>query len=121
MFSEVITVSDGAVPRSYTAVSRSGMDTIRRETTAGTPSTANSTMTIRHTLDGKNQSKPNRHLVAFQYTEIDATGKAQVVTVHVVINRAKGATDATVIKLATALGEFLTTADTVSSLLIGGN
>jgi hypothetical protein len=97
------------------------MDTIRRETTAGTPSTANSTFTIRHTLDGKNQSKPNRHLVAIQYTEIDATGKAQVVTVHAVINRAKGATDASVIKLATMLGEFLTTPDTISTLLIGGN
>jgi hypothetical protein len=99
------------------------MDTIRRETTAGVLSSANSTMTIRHTIDAKNLSKPNRHLVALNRTPYDVAGKPLPITVHLVITRAKGAEDDHVTEQVVALCTWLTqnTAAAAKLMLLGGN
>jgi hypothetical protein len=121
MLTDVITVNDGVVARAYTLVSRNGMDSTRRETTAGIVSSALSGLTVKHTLDDRNIAKPNRHLVAFTYTEYDTAGKAQTCTAHCVITRAKGSTDAQVKKQIAMLAAFIAVGANQDQLLIGGN
>lgn len=121
MLTDQITLNDGVADRTFTLVSREGMDSIRRETTAGTPSSANSMFVVKHTIDSKNKSKPNRHLVSISYSETDASGNPLTATVHTVITRNKGCTDAMVGKLAEMQSKFFDTAANVTSLLIGGN
>lgn len=121
MLSDAISLNDGAVVRTYTLVSRIGMDSIRRETTAGVSSAANSSMSIKNTIDPKNLAKPNRHLVSFSFTEYDTAGKPCVSTVHAVITRAKGSSDAVVIQLSEMLGAFMADQVSVGKVLIGGN
>jgi hypothetical protein len=121
MLTEVITINDGVSARAYTLVARNGMDSVRRETTAGTLSSSLSGLTIKHTLDDKAKTKPNRHLVSITFTEFDVAGNPQTTTVHAVITRAKGATDAKVKLLVQSLSAFLGAGANVDQLLIGGN
>lgn len=121
MLSDVITINDGVTARGYTLVSRQGMDSVRRETTAGVVSGSLSGLVIKHTLDDKAKTKPNRHLVSITFTEYDAAGSPQTTTVHTVITRAKGATDTCVKKLVQMQSAFLGVAGNVDQLLIGGN
>lgn len=121
MLTDVITINDGAANRAYTLVSREGMDSVRRETTAGVASSSMSGLVVKHTLDDKARNKPNRHLVSITFTEYDTAGSPQVSTVHTVITRAKGATDATVKKLVAMQAAFLAVGANVDQLLIGGN
>lgn len=121
MLADVQTVNDGVAARAYTLVSRSGMDSQRRETTAGVLSSSLSGLTIKHTLDDRNVAKPNRHLVAFTYTQYDANMKPQTCTAHAVITRAKGCTDTEVKKQISLLAAFLAVAANQVELLIGGN
>jgi hypothetical protein len=121
MLTDVITLNDGVAPRAYTLVSRNGMDSVRRETTAGVSSASQSALTIKHTLDDKKLTKANRHLVSLSFTEYDTAGIACTTTAHAVITRAKGATDAQVKKQAEMLAEFLGAPANVDQLLIGGN
>lgn len=121
MLSDAITLNDGAANRTYTLVSRLGMDSIRRETTAGVPSAANSTLTIKNTIDGKNAAKPNRHLISFTYTEYDTAGKPCVSTAHTVLTRAKGSSDDCCVKLLEMLGALCADQVSMGKVLIGGN
>lgn len=121
MLTDVISLNDGAVARAFTLVSREGMNSVRRETTAGTSSSSLSGLTIKHTLDDKAKTKPNRHLAAITFTEIDAAGIAQTATCHVVITRAKGHSDAGVRKLVNMLAAFMADDANVDQLMIGGN
>lgn len=121
MINDSVTLNDGTANRTYQLVSRIGMDSIRRETTAGVSSASMSKMEIKNTIDDKATSKPNRHLVKFTFTEYDAAGKPLVSTVHCVITRAKGATDDTVIKLAELCAAFVGDSANVSQMFIGGN
>lgn len=121
MLADVITINDGVTARAYTLVSRVGMDSVRRETTAGIASSSLSGLVIKHTLDDKAKSKPNRHLVSITFTEVDTAGVLQTTTVHTVITRAKGATDAVVKKLVQMQSAFLGVGANVDQLLIGGN
>lgn len=122
MLSDTQSVNDGAVARSYALVSRENMNSARRETTAGTPSAAGSFLTVKHTLDVKATSKPNRHLVQFSYTEVNATtGEAMPITVHAVITRHKGASDAQVKKQTVMLANFLLAGTNIDNLMIGAN
>lgn len=121
MLTEVISLNDGAVARTYQLVSRIGMDSIRRETTAATPATAQSMFVVKHTIDAKKPSKPNRHLVSLTYSEITASGLPAAVTVHAVITRNKLVSDGEVLKQAEMLANFLGEPANVSKLLIGGN
>jgi hypothetical protein len=120
MITDIVTVNDGTKDRSFTLVSREGMNSVRRETTAGVLSKSNSNLAIKHQMDPKATTKPNRHLVAFSETEYDANGKALVGTVHIVITAPKEATDALIDKLAVMTTAFLT-APNRAQLLIGGN
>lgn len=122
MFSDTLSINDGAVARSYALVSRESMNSARRETTAGTPSVAGSFVTIKHTLDAKAITKPNRHLVQFTYTEVNATtGEAMPITVHAVVTRHKGCTDAQVKKQIVMLANLLLSANFADQLMIGAN
>lgn len=121
MLADVISINDGVAARSYTLVSRNGMDSVRRETTAGIASSALSGMTIKHTLDDKAKTKPNRALVSITYTEYDTAGVPQTATVHTVITRAKGVSDTCVKKLVQMQSAFLGVSANVDQLLIGGN
>lgn len=121
MLNDVVTINDGVTARSYTLVSRIGMDSVRRETTAGVLSSALSGFVVKHTLDDKAKSKPNRHLVSITYTETDTAGVLQTATVHTVITRAKGTTDTMVKKLVQMQSAFLGVSANVDQLLIGGN
>lgn len=121
MLTDAIVLNDGVVARTFTLVSREGMNSVRRETTAGTPSSAMSSLSIKHTIDEKNLTKPNRHLLAITFTTYDAAGKACTSTAHAVITRAKGSADADVIKLVEMLGAFLADQAQMGQVLIGGN
>lgn len=121
MLNDAIVLNDGVAARTYTLVSRNGMDSTRRETTAGTPSSAASSLSVKHQIDLKKPNKANRHLVSITYSETDAAGNIQPITVHAVITRAKGATDAQVLKQAEMIAKFLDDPANVSTLLIGGN
>lgn len=121
MLTDVVTINDGVAARAYTLVSRQGMDSVRRETTAGVASSSLSGLTIKHTLDDKAKTKANRHLVSITFTEYDTAGIAQTTTVHTVITRAKGATDTCVKKLVQMQSAFLGVGANVDQLLIGGN
>jgi len=121
MLSDTISVNDGVAARTYNLVSRVGMESVRRETTAGVTSTNLSGITIKHTLDDKSPSKLNKHLVQFTYTEVDAQGVRQVCTAHMVITRAKAATDAQVKKQVAMLAAWAAVSANVDQLLIGGN
>lgn len=121
MLTSPITLNDGVVARTYTKVSQEGMNATYAETTAGVVSSSRSTLSIKNTKDDRATSKPNRHLVSITFTEYDAAGLPCATTVHCVITRHKNATDATVLKVAEMLSNFIGTPDNVSSLLIGGN
>lgn len=121
MLTDAITVNDGVADRTYTLVSREGMNSVRRETTAGVLSSAMSSFVVKHTIDDKSKTKPNRHLVSITYSEADASGNPLTITAHAVLTRAKGATDAEVLKQAEMLANFLGTPANISALLIGGN
>lgn len=121
MLTDVITLNDGVAAQEFTLVSREGMNSVRRKTTAGTLSSSMSAMTIKNTLDDKALTKPNRHLVAFTETEYDAAGKPQTATVHRVITRSKGVSDALVQKLVKLASNFDAVPANVSQQLIGGN
>lgn len=121
MLTDVITLNDGVANRAFTLVSRNGMDSIRRETTAGTSSSSLSALTIKNTIDEKSKTKPNRHLMAITFTEYDTAGLPQTHTVHAVVTRAKGSTDAAVIKSVEMLAAFLATEANMTQVLIGGN
>ena len=121
MFSTTISVTDGTTPRTFTKVSQDGMDSKRREDTAGVLTAENSSLTIKHTMDEKAKTKPNRHLVSITKTQQDANEVDRVATVHVVITRDKLHTDAGVEELAADLADFLGTPANVALLINGGN
>lgn len=121
MLADQISVNDGVAARTYKLISRVGMDSVRRETTAGVLSKSNSGFVVKHTIDAKSTSKPNRHLVSFSFTEYDANAASMSVQAHAVITRHKGASDAEVLKQVEMLANFLGEPANVSTLLIGGN
>jgi hypothetical protein len=121
MLTDIITLNDGVANRDYTLVSQEGMNSIRRETTAGTLSSSLSALTIKNTIDDKALTKPNRHLVAQTFTEYDAAGKAHTATVHFVVTRDKMSSDGVVLKLAESVSNFLGDPAKMAQLLIGGN
>lgn len=126
MIADILTLNDGTGTsptgdHTFQLVSREGMSSIRRDVTAGIPSTAMASLVIKHTIDEKSKTKPNRHLVMSKFTEQDATGVDQQSQVHCVITRAKKATDAQVAKQVAMLVAFFSDPDNVAQLLIGGN
>jgi hypothetical protein len=97
------------------------MNSVRRETTAGVLSSALSALNMKHTVDDRNVSKPNRHLVAITGTEYDTAGKSQTGTTHTVVTRAKGVSDACMKKQMTMLGAWLAVSANQDALLRGEN
>lgn len=121
MLADTLTLNDGVADQTLQLVSREGMSSKRRNTTAGVPSTAMSALTIKHTIDEKSKTKPNRHLVLYTFTEVDAAGVDQTSQCHLVITRAKKATDAQVKKNVAIIADFISDPANVSQMLIGGN
>lgn len=121
MLADILSLNDGVVARAYTLVSREGMNSLRRETTAGVVSSSLSGITIKHTIDDKSKTKPNRHLVSITFTEFDVAGNPQTTTFHQVVTRSKGSTDAVVKKLVAMGAAFWATGANVDQILIGGN
>lgn len=121
MLADVLTLNDGSADQTLQLVSREGMTSKRRNVTAGVPSTAMAALNIKHTIDEKSKTKPNRHLVLYTHTEVDAAGVDQQSQAHLVITRSKKATDAQVKKNVAILVDFLSDPANVEQLLIGGN
>jgi hypothetical protein len=121
MLTDILTLNDGVAAQAYTLVSREGMNSVRRKTTAGTLSSAMAELVIKHTLDNKAKTKPNRHLMSVTESEQDTAGNTQTATVHYVITRSKGVSDALVLKLAETLANALGDPAIVAQVLIGGN
>lgn len=121
MISDSITLNDGVADRTFALVSREGMNSIRRETTAGVSSASQSMVQVKHTIDLKATGKPNRHLVSLTFTEYDSSGKPLPITVHAVITRHKSASDAATLKLAEMLANFIGDPAKAADLLIGSN
>lgn len=121
MIADVVNLNDGTTGRSFTLVSRLGMDSIRRETTAGSDPINQCAMTIKHTLDPRALNKPNRHLVSFTKTDYDAAGKPLLTTVHAVITRSKSAPISTAFELTQMLAAFFGGTAEFDLLVIGGN
>lgn len=121
MITDSITVNDGVADRTFALISRAGMDSVRVETTAGVSSSSQSRVLVRHTIDAKSKTKPNRHLVSFSFTEYDAAGNPVTATAHVVITRQKANTDPVVLKLVEMLANFVGDPATAGALLIGSN
>lgn len=121
MLTDTLTLNDGVADQTFTLVSRQGMESKRRNTTAGVTSANLASFVIKHTIDEKSKTKPNRHLVSYTFTEIDANGVESQSTVHCVITRAKKASDAQIQKEVAVLVDFLGTPANIAELLIGGN
>lgn len=121
MIGDIVNVNDGTAGREFTLVSRAGMDSIRRETTAGSSAVNQSTMTIKHTLDIRALNKPNRHLVSFSFTDYDAAGKPLLTTVHAVVTRHKAAPESTAHELSQCVASFFGGTAEFTQLLLGGN
>lgn len=121
MLSDVLTLNNGSADQTYTLISREGMSSKRRNTTAGVLSSNNAALIIKHTIDEKSKTKPNRHLVLVQHTEQDAGGVDRASQAHLVITRDKYATDAQVAKNVAVLVDFFSDPANVAALLIGGN
>lgn len=122
MLNNTLTYVDAATTsRSYDLISREGMNSLRRETTAGVASSNNSGLAIKQTIDLYAPTKANRHLVQFTYTEVDSEGRTYPITVHAVITRHKQASDAEVLNQVALLADFLGTAGNAEAMLIGSN
>lgn len=121
MLTDVLTLNDGVADQTFTLISREGMSSERRNTTSGVASSNNAALVIKHTIDKKSKTKPNRHLVLVTFTEIDVNGAEQQSQAHLVITRAKSATDAQVTKNVAVIADFLSTPANVAAMLIGGN
>lgn len=120
MLTDTITLTDsGAATHSYSLVSRSGMESMRRETNVS--SSMGSVLSIKNTIDLNNDAARNRHLVQFSTNEIDAvTGEKYPLTVHVVISRHKSVSDTYIVEKCSQLADFLN-ATNIAEVLIGGN
>lgn len=121
MLADTLTLNDGTADQSFQLISREGMSSKRRNVTAGVPSTAMAALTIKHTIDEKSKTKPNRHLLQTNYTEVDAAGIDRGIQVHVVITRDKKATDDQVLKCVAIVADAISDTAIVGQLLIGGN
>lgn len=121
MLSDTLTLNNGAADQTFQLVSRVGMDSMRRNTTAGVTSSENFKFVVKNTIDDKKDSKPNRHLILVTATETDANGVKSTAQVHRVITRSKGFTDAGILKLVAIANDFDATPANVSATLIGGN
>jgi len=125
MLPDTITLTDNAeVDRTFSRVSQDGMNSVRREDTAGVDSAIQSQFVIKHTLDPKAKNKPNRHLIAASRAYTDpTTGVEQSVQVHMVITRGKIVPDAIVLDTAHMVADFVinTAMGSVAKILNGGN
>jgi len=120
MLSNTLALTDGTTSRDYDLVSRLGMRSVRRDTSA--TSTEGSALIIDNTVDLNAPTKQNRHLVQFTWSEIDGTtGELYPCSVHMVIARHKKAPDADVLEKVALLADFCGTAANLENLLIGGN
>lgn len=120
MLANQITLNDGTDNHIFDLVSRSGMNSVRRET--GVSSTLASVMEIKNDVDLNSATKHNRHLVRLAYNDVDAvTGDLYPVSVHLVVSRHKKADDATILKKITCLADFLAPTTDVTNVLLGGN
>lgn len=120
MIADSITLTNVAVAdQIYDLISREGMNSVRRHTTAS--SALQKAVNIKHTLDLKAKTKPNRHLVAVTAATQDADGNDLAYSAHVVITRHKQATDADVTDAVAELVSFLSVPANIAQLLIGGN
>lgn len=101
---DLILADESATHQHFDLVSRTGMESVRRHTTAETGD--NYILEIKNTIDA-DPLKPNRHLVKVSKDFTDAvTGEKYPVSVHMVITRAKGALDADVIDMCFQLVSF---------------
>lgn len=126
MLADTLTLNDGTGTsptgdHTMELVSREGMSSKRRDITSGITSAAMAALVIKHTIDEKSKTKPNRHLVLYTFTEQDAAGVDCQSQAHFVITRHKKATDAQVQKEVAILVDFLSDPANVTQLLIGGN
>lgn len=123
MLANTISLDDQA-PSTFTfdLVSREGMESVRRETTAGVTSAEGSVLKISNTVDLSAPNNKNRHLVQLQWNDIDGTtGDLYPGSVHVVIARHKKVSDAVIQSKLEQLCDFLLDTSNVADLLRGGN
>lgn len=119
MLDNELTLNDGTADHVYDLVSRSGMNSMRREDSVD--SELASALIINNTVD-LNSLANNRHLVQFKLNEKDATtGELYSCVVHMVINRHKKFSDAGVLNLCARLKAYLTDVTLVTDNLVGGN
>lgn len=121
MLANTITLADD-VPanHNYDLVSRSGMNSDRRET--GVASNVESVLSIKNTVVLGGKSDTNRHLIRFGWNEVDAvTGELYPCAVHAVITRHKMAPDAAIISKCEEMGNLLKDGTILDDILVGGN
>lgn len=122
MLDNLLTLNDGTVDKTYDLVSRQGMESIRRETTANVPSREGSSLKISNSIDVNNLSAKNRHLVQLFWKDDDADGVPSYEgSVHVVISRHKNVTDAKLLSKLGQLADVISDATVMGKILIGGN
>jgi hypothetical protein len=123
MFPLVINLTDdSAVERVFTKVSQDGTDTVRREDNAVLVSRDDSKLVIKHTMDTKAKTKPNRHLIALSRNYIDdANSISESCQVHIVVTRGKNVPDSVVLTEIAMLTDLSADAAQMQLLLNGAN
>lgn len=122
MLTDVVTLNDGTNDKTYALVSRVGMESVRRETTAGVPSREGSALKVSNTLDVSNLSAKNRHLIQLYWKDDDADGvPAYEGSVHIVIARHKNVTDAKLLNKLAQLADIISDSTQMNAVLLGGN
>lgn len=122
MLDNIITLNDGTNDKTYELVSRQGMESIRRETTAAVPSREGSSMKVSNTIDTNNLAAKNRHLIQLFWKDDDADGVPSYEgSVHVVIARHKNVTDAKLLSKLAQLADMLSDAAAMGKVFLGGN
>jgi len=120
MLANTITLNDGTSDHLYDLVSRKGMESIRRET--GVSSTLGSSLVIKNTVDLNSPTAKNRHLVQLVKSELNATtGIFMPYSVHAVVTRDKGVSDANITLMVAQLAAFLGVSANLADVLLGGN
>lgn len=122
MLADTLTLNNGVADQTFKLVSREGMNSKRRNVTAGVASTSQAQLVVKNTIDEKSKTKPSRHLILASEVEIDpVTGAEYRCQAHLVITRDKRSSDACVGKQVETVCALAGDATARGEILIGGN
>lgn len=117
MLADTLVLTDGTNNHTFSLVSRTGMNSERRE--SGLTSDLASVATVKNTVDLKTNAK-NRHLFQLSRKYKDSEGIYSAGSVHLVISRDKAFPDDVLQDMAQELKAFIMRPN-IAELMIGGN